>query len=211
MAKLPGLAPEFDISKIERHEFADSQKELTVSAYYGWKLAGQGSASADDDGEPNAVISSWEIVLADEDEKEIGKLAFSVVNQGEAYNRGDELFEVYDSEDSFHFDYYEHIADRPGLEELMTSSRAILLSEVDLSDFQPVQQLDVLQILSQIFSDVVIAVCCEDRNSEAVAHLAAALAELPRLPSDEPKERWLYHDSKYRWMIGANGPPVSSR
>ena len=184
-----------------------SKKELTLSASYGWQLTGIGSAY--NDGDPNVVISAWEIVLVDSEEKEMGKVAFSLVNQGEAYNRGDELFEVYDSEDSFHLDYYEHVAATPELEELLDSVRVILLAEKDLAVFQPAQRLDVLLILDQIFPEVVIAVWCEDRNSKVASHLATVLAEIPRLPSDEPKERWLYHDGKYRWMVETGGMPVS--
>lgn len=180
-------------------------EELGISANYGWKLTGQGCSCSDDDGEPNEVISEWEVVFyADDDvgddKHEIGKIIFKVVNQGEATNRGEDFYDVYDSEDSFHFHYYEHVEGIDELDDLRSVSRVILLTDDDLAVFQSSQRFDVLQILSQVFSDVVIAVHCDDLNSAVGVQLATVFDELPRLRGDGPQEGWLYHNSRYRWL-----------
>jgi hypothetical protein len=196
-------------------------KELSLTGDYVWKLTGKGMALPADEGEPNALISEWEIVIADngidDDVKDaaqpalenvedvegvvLGKIVFRVVNQTAAYNRGEDLFEVYDSEDEFHLNYYEHVKERDESEGLLIAGNVILLTEDDLAAFQQVRRFDVLQILSEIFAEVVIAIWCKDQNSEVAVHLATAMDELPRLPADDSKEVWLYHDSRYEWLV----------
>ena len=179
------------------------REELQVNGFYGWSLTAHGSACRNDDGEPNNVISEWDMSFEDEDENPIGKIDFKVVNQGEATNRGEDFYEVYDAEDSFHCDYYEHVADREDFEELLSSQRVILLVEEDLTVFQPAQRFDVLQIIEQVFADVVIVVRCDDSNGAVAAHLATVLNRLPNLPGEDPKVCWLYHISQYRWWVKA--------
>ena len=177
------------------------REELKVNGFYEWSLTGKGSGCPDDDGEPNSVISYWEMSFEDEDENSIGKIDFKVVNQGEATNRGEDFYDVYDAEDSLHFEYYEHVAGLESLHELIVSDRVILLVEKDLAVFQPAQRFDVLQMIAQVFGDVVIVVRCDDSNGAVAAHLATVLDTLPNLPDEDPKVCWLYHNSQYLWTV----------
>ena len=188
----------------------ESAEEVKSKGWYHWELTGEGGAYPDGDGEPNRDTHPYKITIFTSDDKaevEIGKIAFKVVNQGRAVCQGISLYDLYDSEDSFHFDYYEHIADHDGedepddAEELHTADKVILLVQSDLEVFKPEHRFDVLLILEKLFADVTLVVNCEDRNSEVAKELATVFSELPRLDMDEPNEVWLYHDSKYRWIV----------
>jgi len=180
---------------------SDDIEELKLTMDYSWELTGHGSTHADETGEPNAVISEWEIVFRDFNNKLIGAVTFSVVNQGEACNLGENLTEVYDSEDDFHMDYFEHVMASEEKDDLLLSTRVVLVKEEEIQAFSEIHQLNVLNILERIFADTVVAVWCEDRDGNTTSKLSTVLHKLPKLPNDDPREVWLYHDSKYVWSL----------
>jgi hypothetical protein len=202
-----------------------SREELKIKDGYSWKLMGLGNCYPKDSGEPNFVIEAWDLSIAaqglddegaEEDETtddaegvDIGKVAFSVVNQGAAINRGEDLEEVYDAEDDFHYDFYEHVAGKAEFEELLSVSRVVLLTSKDLLCFKEVYRLDVLQIIDQIFNDAVVAVWCEDFNDEVGVQLGVVMDRLPPIGNEGKNSGWLYHNGCLRWMTRTLGKDVS--
>jgi hypothetical protein len=191
----------------EENVMPNKHESLFPGDAYSWKLTGKGNTCIGNKGEPNNVIGAWDLEFMDVDEDGaevlLGKLSFSVVNQGTACNCGVDLAEVYDAEDDFHFDYYEHAleTDRFGSDILLLASQVVLIEGDVIAAVDPKHRLDALLIVDQVFSGAVVAVCCDDESSEVATQLASVMTKMPGLSGDDPKQAWFYHDDQSRWVV----------
>jgi hypothetical protein len=182
---------------------------LQLTRGYSWKLIGRGSSATKEKGDPSYLVSEWSVsihTLSDIGVRELeaGELSFTVVDHGTATNLGEDLSEVYDSQDENHFDFYNHIKDLEGEDSLTHVSRSILVAEDALLEIERGHRLDVLQILTNIFNDAVVAVWCDDAGEEIGVQLAPVMKVLPSLDTDSPKSVWYYHNGQYYWSLHGN-------
>lgn len=183
-------------------------KELTIKGIYSWAMTSEGASCPDNERDPNVNHSHHTLTLLNGEEGEVCKIEFGVVHQAQAIRRGVSLFDLYDCEDQFHFDYFSRIQPHVEKEEvdndlvdLLEADKVILLVEDDLAGLTPDERFDMLQTLENIFADVLIAVCCVGQ-SEISRQLATVFNKIPDLsPEGDDNEVWLFHDSKYRWIV----------